>query len=161
VNPEAQALAREFDAANDEVVAFVGTCSDRQWTTMVEGEGWPVGVVLHHVAMGHRQVLDWLGHARRGEPITKTAAEIDSDNARHARDCAAVTPAETVGALERHGAELSRCIAGLSADELATSVSFGPGNAMAVTARELAPIAARHTSAHLGAARQALESGVT
>jgi Mycothiol maleylpyruvate isomerase N-terminal domain len=159
MNPEAEELARQFEAAHNEVIAFVETCTERQWTTMVEGEGWTVGVVMHHVAMGHRQMLDWLDHARRGEPITKTAAEIDSDNARHARDFAAVTRAQTMESLERHGADLARCIGGLSPGDLATAVSFGPGNAMAVTARELAPIAARHGRTHLAAARGPLESG--
>jgi DinB superfamily len=127
----------------------------------VEGEGWPVAVVMHHVAEGQRQMLGWLDHARRGEAITKTASEIDDDNARHARDCAHVTRADTVASLERHGGALARSIRDLSADELATSVSFGPANAMAVTVGDLVPVAARHSRTHLAAARTALESGTT
>jgi hypothetical protein len=161
VTEGAQEIAREVDAANDEVISFVESCTDGQWTTMVRGEEWPVGVVIHHIAVGHMLMLDWIDRARRGEDITTTAAEIDADNARHARRFAGVARADTVEELRRHGAALARCIGGLCADELAVSVSFGPGDGMAVTAGELAPVAVRHCRTHLAAARGALESGAT
>jgi len=155
----AEQFATELEAANAEAIAFVEACTDDQWRTLVAGEEWPVGVVLHHIAVGHLQMTDWLGRARRGEDITKTAVQIDADNARHARDCAAVSPADTVEELRRHGAALGRYLRGLSPDELTVSVSFGPGNGMAVTAAQLAPIAARHCRDHLNDARAALASG--
>jgi hypothetical protein len=155
----AEQIAAEFDAANDEAVAFVESCSDDQWATVVSGEDWPVGVVMHHIAAGHQQMIDWLGHVRRGEEIAKTAAEIDADNARHAEDFADVTRADTVEALRRHGAALARCIREFGPEELARSVAFGPGHGMAVTAEQLAPVAARHCLGHLAGARSALPSG--
>jgi DinB superfamily len=160
VNADAERLADELAAANDEVIAFVETCPDERWAAMVTGEDWPVGVVMHHIAVGHLQMLDWLGRARRGDAITKTASEIDADNARHARDFAGVTPGDTAEELRRHGAALRECIGGLSADELATSVSFGPGDGMAVTTEQLASVAARHCRGHLDDARPAAESGI-
>ncbi len=128
---------------------------------MVPGEDWPVGVVVHHIAVGHRQMLDWLDRARRGDAITKTASEIDADNARHARAFAGVTRADTAEELRRHGAALRERIGGLSAEELAMSVPFGPGDGMAVTTEQLASVAARHCRTHLGGARSVVESGVT
>lgn len=50
---------------------------------MVEDEEWTAGVVMHHIARGHRQMVDWIGPVRRGHEIAKTA-EIDADNAHHA-----------------------------------------------------------------------------
>ena len=47
------------------------------------------------------------------------------------------------------------------ADELATSVSFGPGDGTAVTTGQLAPNATRHCRGHLDAARGALQSGTS
>lgn len=158
---EAEQMAAELETANHEVIAFVETCTDGQWTTMVTGEDWPVGVVMHHIALGHLQMIDWLGLVRRGEEIAKTAAEIDADNVRHAHDYAGVSRADTVEELRRHGATLAQCIRGFSTDELAISVSFGPGNGMVVTALQLAPVSARHCRDHLADARTALESGAT
>ncbi len=50
------------------MIAFVESCTDVQWANMVDGENWPLGVVMDHIATGHRQMLDWLGRAaRRGD----------------------------------------------------------------------------------------------
>ncbi|HXQ59624.1 MAG TPA: DinB family protein [Acidimicrobiales bacterium] len=154
---EAAGLADDLEAANDEAIAFADGCSDAQWSTMVRGEEWPVGVVLHHIATGHEQMLRWLGLARRGEEILTTAADIDADNARHARDNAGVSRPETVEALRRNGAALARVIRSLDADELARSVPFGPADAMAVTTQALAAVSARHCRTHLAVARGSLE----
>jgi hypothetical protein len=159
VTSAAETFAAELTAVNDEAIAFVDGCKDEQWTTSVAGENWPVGVVLHHIAVSHLLMIDWLERARRGEAITVTASEIDADNARHARDFASVGRAQTADDLRRHGAALARCMAGLSADELATSVSFGPRDGMVVTTGQLAPNATRHCRGHLDAARGALQSG--
>jgi hypothetical protein len=150
-------MADDFQAANDEAIAFAGGCSDEQWSTMVRGEEWPVGVVLHHIASGHELMIGWLGRARRGQEILTTAAEIDADNARHAEDNAGVTRAETVEALRRNGAELAIVIRSLDGDELATSVPFGPADGMAVTTLALVEVSARHCRTHLTGARDALE----
>jgi hypothetical protein len=161
VSEAAGRLAAEVEVANDEVIAFAEGCSDGQWATMVEGEDWPVGVVVHHIAEGHLQMIDWLGRARRGDPITITASEIDADNARHALEWVGVGRTEAVEQLRRHGAALVALIGDLSPAELTTSVSFGPGNGMEVTAEQLAPVAARHCRTHLAAVRVALQSGPT
>lgn len=154
-------LAGDLEAANDEAIAFVESCSDGQWSTTVAGEDWTVGVVLHHIARGHGQMLDWLDHSRRGEAILKTAAEIDDDNARHAVEFADVSRKETIEALRIHGAALAELLRGLQSDELTRSAAFGPGNGMEVTAERLAPVAVRHCLSHLAGARGALESGMT
>jgi uncharacterized damage-inducible protein DinB len=161
MNDAARQLAAELEAANDEAVAFVESCSKGQWATTAAGEDWTVGVVLHHVALGHRQMVDWLGHVRRGEAITKTAAEIDDDNARHAVEWADVSRTQTIAALRSNGAALAELLRGLQPDELSRTASFGPGNGMEVTAEQLAPVAVRHCLSHLASARAALESGRT
>lgn len=158
---EADELAAAFEAANDEVISFVETCPDGRWSAMVSGEDWSVAVVAHHIAVGHLQMLDWVGRASRGEAIEKTGAEIDADNVRHAQDFAGVTRAETVEALRRHGDALGQFMRRLSTDELATSVPFGPGGGMAVTTEQLASVAARHCRTHLDGAQAAVESGIT
>jgi hypothetical protein len=161
VTSGAHELAAAFEAANDEVISFVEACTEGQWSAMVSGEDWSVGLVAHHIAVGHLQMLDWLGRASRGEAVEKTGAEIDADNARHARDYAGVTRAETLEALRRHGDALGQFMRRLSGDELATSVPFGPGGGMAVTTEQLALVAARHCRTHLDGARGAVESEIT
>jgi hypothetical protein len=154
-------MAADFETANDEVIAFAEACSDEQWSTMVTAVGWPVGVVVHHIAVGHRQMIDWLGRARRGEEITKTASDIDADNERHARAFADVSRADAIQELRQGGEALARYIRGLRPEELATTVAFGPGQGMAVTAEQLAPVSAGHCRGHLADARRALQPGPT
>jgi hypothetical protein len=159
VGADTDDLAAELEAANDEAIGFVAGCAEGQWTTMVEGENWTVGVVIHHIARGHRQMIDWLGHVRRGAEIAKTAAEIDEDNARHAVDFATVSREATIEALRTEGAALVTLIRSFTAGELVTTAAFGPGNGMDVTAEQLIPVAVRHCRTHLADARRALESG--
>lgn len=156
-NAQAALMADDFEEANDEVIDFAGRCRDAQWSAVVSGEGWPVGVVLHHIATGHALMIEWLERARRGREITKTAEEIDADNVAHARDFAGVTRAETVEELRRQGAALALVIRSLEADELATSVPFGPAGSVPVTTEALAAVSARHPRTHLTAARGAVE----
>ena len=155
-NTEADRIARDFEEANADAIAFAEGCTDGQWSAMVAGEDWPVGVVLHHIATGHEQMLGWLGRARGGEEISKTAAEIDADNGRHAIDFAGVTPGGTVRELRRHGAALASLIRSLDAAELARSVSFGPAEGREVTTEALASVSARHCRTHLADAREAV-----
>ncbi len=152
-------LAAELEAANDEAIGFVEGCGPGQWTTMVEGENWSVGVVVHHIACGHRQMVDWLGHVRRGAEIATTAEQIDEDNARHAVAFAAVTRDETIEELRTEGAALVTPSRGVSAAELVTTAAHAPGDGMEGTAEQLIPVAVRHCRTHLSDARRALESG--
>jgi hypothetical protein len=155
---EAEEMAREFEAANAEAIAFVEGCRPGQWTTMVPGEDWPVGVVLHHIATGHEQMTDWLTRARAGRAITITAADIDDANATHAGGAAEFTPAVTIDDLRRHGAVLALLLRSLSPAELDRAVAFGPAGGREFTVRQLAPVAAGHCRGHLADARAALES---
>ena len=70
VASKANALAVELERANDEVAAFALACSPEQWRAVVRGEQWPVGVVVHHVAVGHDLMRRWLGRVAAGDDIT-------------------------------------------------------------------------------------------
>ncbi len=84
-------------------LAFAQACDEREWALSVPGEGWPVGVVLHHIAEGHAHGARWLQDMARGEGVTETAADVDRVNAVHAVRAEAVGPAETVALLEVNG----------------------------------------------------------
>jgi uncharacterized damage-inducible protein DinB len=155
-HPEAEQIAREVAAVNDEIIALAESLDDGQWNAVVPGEEWSVGVVVHHVARGHLQMVEWLGRARRGQAITKTAAEIDDDNARHAVAFAAVSRPEAVEELRRNGAELTETLRSLDADELARTAAFGPAGGRAMTTLQLASVSPRHPGGHLAAIRNAL-----
>jgi DinB superfamily len=152
----ADALAAEFAAANAEAMDFVRGCTDAEWKTNVPAEGWPVGVVLHHIAVGHGHGVRWLCDMASGAGVTETAEDIDRDNAMHAVRMEGVGQDETLALLEQNGALLESTLRGLGDEEFARTAPFGPAGGRAMPVGALAAVGARHTLEHLGHARDAV-----
>jgi hypothetical protein len=156
----AAALADDFVAANEEVVAFARSCTNAQWGVVVPGEDWSVGIVVHHIAEGHAHGLEWLESMARGEAVTDTAEGIDEDNAAHAQRAVDVTQDQTVALLEENGSRLAAALRALSDEDLDRTASFGPAGGAVLPTAALAAVAARHPREHLAHARAALEGTV-
>ena len=107
----ASELADDFAGANAEAIAFARSCSEAEWALPVPGEGWTVGVVLHHIAEGHSHAYHWLRAMASGEGVTETAEDIDRANAEHAVRAEDAGSAETVALLEEKGARLEQMLA--------------------------------------------------
>jgi len=155
VSERAAALADDFARANAEAVGFARSCGDEAWARPVPGEGWTVGVVLHHIADSYAQSRRWVLEMARGDGVTDTAALIDEANAAHAERAASVTAAETASLLEQAGALLEATLRALSDGDLDRSAPFGPAGGRAFPTAELAAVPARHTREHLAHARAA------
>jgi hypothetical protein len=155
----AAALAEDFAAANADAVSFARSCTDGEWAVPVPGEGWTVGVVLHHVAEGHANSERWLQAMARGEGVAESAEDIDRANAAHALRAEDAGPAETVALLESNGALLEATQHGLSDEELDRTAPFGPAGAQELSTVDLAAVAARHTREHLTHAGGAVARG--
>ncbi|HEY1653093.1 MAG TPA: maleylpyruvate isomerase N-terminal domain-containing protein [Acidimicrobiales bacterium] len=105
-------MADDFVQANEEALALARSCTDEQWVRTVGGEGWTVGVVLHHIAEGHANTLRWLGDMASGRGVSDTADEIDRVNAAHAVQSESARQAETAELLLGNGpASRARCAA--------------------------------------------------
>ena len=152
----ALALADDFARANEEALAFARQCTDEQWALTVPGEGWTVGVVLHHIAEGHAHGQRWLGDMASGRGVSETAEEIDRENAAHAVRTEAAGQADTVSLLEVTGARLEAAMRSLSDAELDRHSPFGPAEGRPLPTEQLAAVAARHTREHLAHARRAV-----
>jgi hypothetical protein len=151
----AAALADEFAAANAEAVAFAQSCPADRWARTVPGEGWTVGVVMHHIAESHENSRRWVEEMARGHGVPESADMIDEANAAHAVRAAAATPAETATLLEDAGAALEAVLRGCSDEELDRTAPFGPAGGRMFPTAELAAVPARHTREHLAHARAA------
>ena len=116
----AQALADQFAAAKNEMIATVEGCSDEQWHTKMADEGRPVAVVAHHVAGALRAVSGWVRTVASGQalPPELTHEFIDQTNAVHAQKHADPTQAEVVELLRKNGQAAEAMIRGLSDEEL-------------------------------------------
>jgi uncharacterized damage-inducible protein DinB len=149
-------LADDFAAANGEAIAFARSCSEADWALPVPGEGWTVGVVLHHIAEGHSHAYHWLRAMASGEGVAESAEDIDRANAEHAVRAEDADSAETVALLEEKGARLVLTLRKLSDEDLARTAPFGPAGGRMLPTADLAPVAARHTREHLAHARSAV-----
>jgi Mycothiol maleylpyruvate isomerase N-terminal domain len=156
----AAALADDFARANAEAVAFVRGCNDDAWVRPVPGEGWTVGVVVHHIAESYADSSRWLREMACGDGVTETAVMIDEANAAHAARAASVTPAETLVLLGDGGARLEDVLRACSDEELDRCAPFGPAGGRLVPTVELAAVPARHTREHLSRARRAASGSV-
>jgi uncharacterized damage-inducible protein DinB len=156
VSERSAEIADDFAAANAEVLAFVRSCSEEQWLRTVPGEGWTVGVVLHHVAEGHEQGLRWLDAMAQGDGVADTAEGIDRVNAAHAERAEGVGPAETLVLLESNAAQLESALRALTDEELDRCATFGPAGGRELPTVDLAVVSARHAREHLAHAREAV-----
>jgi hypothetical protein len=94
MSERAQALAEEFEQANNEAIAAIEGCSDEQWRRHVESENRSVGVVMHHVAIAHPRIAEWVTAAPRGQDVGVDEGWVDQFNAQHAREQATCTKKE-------------------------------------------------------------------
>jgi hypothetical protein len=154
----AASLADALAAVNAESITFAESCTDTQWHTVVPGEGWPVGVVLHHIAEGHANGLKWLEAMASGMPVTDSGPDIDEWNVEHAARCADVGVVETVALLTQNGARVEAAIRRLTDDELDQTAPFGPAGGRALPAEQMAAVTAQHARGHLDHAREAVAS---
>jgi len=152
----ATVLADDFAAANADALAFALGCTEGEWALNVPGEGWSIGVVLHHIAEGHAHGARWLEGMARGEGVAETAEDIDRVNAAHAVRAEAVGRAETMALLEVNGNLLEEALRGLSDEDLDRTAPFGPAGGRQLPTGDLAAVAARHTREHLAHARDAV-----
>jgi hypothetical protein len=145
----AAALAGDFGAANADALEFARSCTEGEWALTVPGEGWTVGVVLHHIAEGQAHFARWLDDMARGDGVAETAEDVDRANAAHAVRAQTVSLVETVALLGANGDLLGQALRRLSDAELDRTAPFGPAGGRLLPTGDLAAVSARHTREHL------------
>ena len=152
----AAALAGDFGAANADALEFARSCTEGEWALTVPGEGWTVGVVLHHIAEGHAHFARWLDDMAHGDGVAETAADVDRANAAHAVRAQTVSLVETAALLDANGDLLGEALRRLSDAELDRTAPFSPAGGRLLPTGDLAAVPARHTREHLAHARAAV-----
>lgn len=121
----AQELATAFERANDEIIATIEGCSDEQLRTVCNGEGWPVVVAAHHVALSYPAIFGMVLQIANREPIKSfTSEDLDRFNAQHAEEHAHVSREETLALLRREGAAAAAGVRTLSDEQLDQSAAL-------------------------------------
>ena len=153
---ETTELASDLAAAHHEVLGLIDSCSDEQWRTATDDEGWPVGVVFNHIADGSGAFQGWIGQHLRKEPVVQDMDAINAGTAQRVAGPAGRTREETRRRVEDAGNALSDLIAGLSDEQLYAPLPSAPADGREVTAARLGRRALRHTRGHHQSCRVAL-----
>ena len=108
-----EALAVQFEQANMLLAETIEALADDRWGAQCAGEGWTVGVTVHHIATNHRIVLGLAQMAAEGASLPAiTVEEMNQGNEERARQCSGCSKGETLALLR---AANSDCAAGIRA----------------------------------------------
>ncbi len=89
------ALALQFLAEHERLLAQVSACTPEQWHRLTADEGWTVAVTAHHIAVGYPNTLMAVIAAAGAQARPRLTLEMLSElNAQHAREYADVSVAE-------------------------------------------------------------------
>ena len=121
----AEALAQEFEQANEAVIQTVEHCSDQQWQAQCAGEGWSVAATAHHIAEGHTALGHYLQLMANGQPLPPLSMEaLAEHNAAHAQQYATCSKDEALAALRAAAQPVASALRGLSDEQLQRQATF-------------------------------------
>jgi hypothetical protein len=153
---KSEALAQQLEAKVQEAKATLEKLGDGDWKKVTEVEKWPVGVTAHHIAGVLETISKMVEAIVAGQSLDLTNEMLDKRNAKHAKDYANCTKAETIELLKKGTAIAVGVIRGLSDDQLAKSgIVFAEAPPM--TAEQLiAGGLLNHIDEHFGSIRKAV-----
>jgi uncharacterized damage-inducible protein DinB len=153
----AEQYAKQFEAANNELIAAVEGLSEQQWRTKTNPEGWSVGVVAHHLATSHGPVSGFAQAIANGQSVPPLTMDmIHQGNAKHAQENANCGKAETLALLREANAAAAKAISGLSDEQLDKSADV-IGNPM-TSAAVIEHILIGHTTQHTASIKEVVGS---
>jgi len=150
------ALAQQFDSKARDALAVLAKLGDADWKRMTTEETWTVGVTAHHLAGALEAVAGRVTGIVSGAPSRGefTRAMLDEMNARHAKEHAGCTRAETLALFEKGAATASAVLRGLNDDQLGKSGTVF-SDVPPITAEQLITLGLlRHMDDHMGSIRK-------
>jgi hypothetical protein len=150
-----EALAKQFEAKSRDALATLEKLSDADWKKVTEAEKWSVGVTAHHLAGALEPVSYMVRAIAAGQsPGDFSLAMLDEMNARHAKDFANCTRAETIELHRKGTATAAATIRGLSDEELATGGTLFKGVPPMTAEQVIVAGLLNHTDEHFGSIRK-------
>lgn len=149
-----EALAKQLEEANNDLIAAIEQLTDQQWNTVCAGEGWTVGVTAHHVANSQSGITGLVKAMAGGQSVPPVTQEwLDDRNARWAQEFAGRTQTEAADLLRTSRVEAVNTVRALSDEQLRNTVTVA-GNEM-TTEQVIEFILIGHPRSHLASIRAA------
>jgi hypothetical protein len=151
----AESLAKQYEAKAAEMTTTINRLSDTDWKKTTDAEKWSVGVTAHHLASVLEAVSAMIrAVAAKQAPGDLSMELIDEMNARHAKDFAACTRAETIELHRKGSATAAATIRGLSDADLATGGTVLKGLPPMTAEQLIAGALLAHIDDHYGSIRR-------
>ena len=159
MSTRATLLAQRIEQGADALAVFAEGLSEAQWRTVVQPDGRPVGVIIHHVASVYPIEIHLATAIAGGRPITGVTWNVVAQmNAKHAQEQNAAGREDTIDLLLRNGHEAVEAVRTLTDDQLDNAAPVSLHADAPLTAQFLIEDhAARHRWHHLARIRAALQ----
>jgi DinB family protein len=156
---KSEGLAKQFETKVQEAVAVVERLSDADWTKVTDTEKWTVAVTAHHLASALEPVASIVSAIVSGQsPGNFTTAMLDEMNAKHAKEHADCTRAETIALLRKGAASAAVVVRGLRDEELAKSGTVFTDAPPMTAEQVIAGGLITHIDEHFGSIRKTVGS---
>ncbi len=156
---KAEALAKQFEAKVQEATAVLDRLSDADWKKTTSAEKWTVGVVAHHMAGGHEGIAGIIKTVAGGQSISNFTMDMLHDmNAKHAKEFANVSKAETIALHKKNAAAAAVVLRGLSDADLSKSGTVLTGMPPMSVEQIINGILLNHVEEHLKSIRAAISA---
>ena len=150
-------LARTFEAKAREATEVLKRLSDADWKKVTAAEKWTVGVTAHHVAGGHEQIAGIVKTVATGKPMPHFTMDMLHDaNAKHAKEFAGCTKAETLALHEKGASAAAAIVRGLTDEQLSTSGTVLAGMPPMTAEQVITGILISHIDDHYGSIRKTI-----
>ena len=156
---KADGLAKQFEAKAQEATAVMERMSDADWKKTTAAEKWTVGVTAHHVAGAHEPIANIVRTVATGQSMPHfTMDMLDEANAKHAKDFANCTKAETIALHKKGVAAAAAAVRGLSDDQLTKSGTVLAGAPAMSAEQVITNILINHIDDHFGSIRKTISA---
>jgi len=158
MNQRAQALAQHFTTLNAELISLIERSTESDLDQITTGEGWPVRVTAHHLAISHEPLAGLVQRIASGQPLPQLTLEmVHQANAQHATEYATVSKQAILDALQHSVAKAGTIISGLRDDALDRAVYFTLFNGDVTAQAAIEALLIGHVSGHLASIKRAVE----
>ncbi|HEY7250170.1 MAG TPA: DinB family protein [Methylomirabilota bacterium] len=151
----AESLAKQYEAKAAEMTATINRLSDIDWKKTTAAEQWSVGVTAHHVAGAHEPIAGIAKTVASGQSIPNfTMAMLNEMNAKHAKDFAGCSKAETLALHQKGVTAAAAIVRGFSDAELDASGTVMAGMPPMTAQQVVESILINHINDHMGSIRK-------
>ena len=147
----ADMLAKQFEEKANELTDTIQKMSDADWKKVTTAEKWPVGVTAHHVAGSHEPIAGIAKTVASGQTMPPfTMQMLDEGNAKHAKDFANCTKAETLELHKKGVASAAAVVKGFSDGDLEKAGTVMTGMPAMTVQQIIEGILINHVNDHMG-----------